>query len=60
MKDIKEDLNEWRGILRSWIGRVNIVKMSVISKFIYRVNANPIKISARFFCFMDKVILKFI
>ena len=38
MKEIKEDTNSWRNIPRSWIRRINIVKMSILSKAIYRFN----------------------
>ena len=41
MKEIKEDTNRWRNILCSWIERINIVKMSILPKAIYRFNCNP-------------------
>ena len=44
VKEIKEDTNRWRNIPRSWIGRINIVKMSTLTKAIYRFNAIPIKL----------------
>lgn len=59
MKDIKEDQNKLRGIPCSWIGRLNIVNMSVLPKLMYKFNATPMKISARFFVDIDKLILKF-
>lgn len=45
----RKNLNKWRDILCSWIGRLNLVKKSVLPKFICRYNAIPVKIPARFF-----------
>ena len=42
MKEIKDDTNRWRDIPCSWIGRINIVKMTILPKAIYRFNAIPI------------------
>ena len=42
VEEIKEDTNRWRKISCSWVGRINIVKMSILTKAIYRFNGFPI------------------
>ena len=60
MKEIEDDTNKWKHIMCSWVGRTNIVRMSILHKSIYTFKAIPTKIRPAVFTELEQTMQKFV
>ena len=54
MKATKDDVNRWRDIVCSWVGRINTVKMTILPNAIYRFSVSPIKLLMAYFTELEQ------
>ena len=60
LNKIREDTNRWENIPCSWLSRINIVKMAIMPKVIYRFSAIPVKLPMTYFAELEKTNVNFI
>ena len=59
MEEIEDNINRWRDIPCSWVGRIYIVKMTIVPNEIYRFSVIPIKLTVAFFTELEQKISQF-